>query len=222
MLPLVLNARIDVGEVDDQILDFEVVPEGHYPLDLYRAAEERKHSSEVKVLSVKDLLKENRIPYSGLGFTHDTSDMNTGVSCSNYKILATMQDKVKRQMELVEKIRASDTSDTARLVIERHFIRDMRGNLRKFSMQGFRCVLCGESLRRPPISGVCPAAACKGKIIFTIHEGGIKKYLEPALELANKYNLSSYIKQSLELTKRYIDSIFGRETEKQETISKWF
>jgi DNA polymerase II large subunit len=131
-----------------------------------------------------------------------------------------MQDKVGHQMELVEKLRSADTSDTARLVIERHFIRDMRGNLRRFSMQDFRCVACNEILRRPPLNGICPR--CKGKIIFTIHEGGIKKYLEPALELAKKYNLSPYMKQNLELVKRYIDSIFGKELEKQEALKKWF
>jgi DNA polymerase II large subunit len=63
---------------------------------------------------------------------------------------------------------------------------------------------------------------CGGKIIFTVNEGGIKKYLEAALELANKYNLSSYIKQNLELIKRYIDSIFGKELEKQEGLGRWF
>jgi len=131
-----------------------------------------------------------------------------------------MKDKVQHQMELVERLRAADTSDTARLIIERHFIKDMRGNLRKFSMQDFRCVNCNEILRRPPLTGVCPV--CRGKIIFTVHEGGIKKYLEIALELAEKYELSVYIKQSLELTKRYIDSIFGRELEKQEALGRWF
>jgi len=123
-------------------------------------------------------------------------------------------------MELVEKIRAVDTSDVALLMIERHFIRDMRGNLRKFSMQGFRCVACNEIMRRPPLKGICEK--CGGKIIFTIHEGGIKKYLEPALNLANKYNLSTYMKQNLELVKEYIDSIFGKELEKQENLEKWF
>ncbi len=42
-------------------------------------------------------------------------------------MMETMKDKVKHQMELVEKIRAADTKDTARLIIERHFIRDMKG-----------------------------------------------------------------------------------------------
>lgn len=219
--PLVLNAKINAGEVDDQILDFEILG-GYefYPLELYRAAEQGKHSSEIKVPDVRTALREGRNPFIGIGFTHDTESINEGVVCSNYKMLATMQEKVQHQMELVEKLRAADTSDTARLVIEKHFLKDMRGNLRKFSMQDFRCVACNEIMRRPPLKGICPK--CGGKIIFTTHEGGIKKYLEPALELARRYNLSPYIRQSLELTKRYIDSIFGKEAEQQEALQKWF
>ena len=75
-------------------------------------------------------------------------------------------------------------------------------------------------MRRPPLSGVC--SSCKGKIIFTVNEGGIKKYLEPALDLANKYKLSVYMIQNLELIKRHIESIFGKEKEKQEALAKWF
>ena len=220
--PLVLNAKIDAGEVDDQILDFEVLgKEKSYPLELYRKAEKKAHSSEVfEIENIKKVLRNNKNPFIGLGFTHDTENLNEGVSCSSYKTLATMQEKVQRQMELVEKLRSADSSDIARLIIERHFIRDMRGNLRGFSSQEFRCVKCNEIVRRPPLKGACPV--CKGKLIFTIHEGGIKKYLEPALDLAAKYNLSPYLKQSLELVKRYIESIFGRELEKQEKIEKWF
>ncbi|MEK6829944.1 MAG: DNA polymerase II large subunit [Nanoarchaeota archaeon] len=215
--PLVLNAKIDAGEVDEQILDFEFVRE--YPLALYQMAETRKHSSEVKINDLRTLMREKKNTFEGMGFTHNTSNFNEGVICSNYKILATMQEKVKHQMELVEKIRAVDAADTARLIIERHFLKDLRGNLRGFSMQEFRCVACNEIMRRPPLTGKCQA--CGGKIIFTIHEGGIRKYLEPALDLANKYNLSVYLKQSLELTKRHIESIFGKDADKQEALGKW-
>ncbi len=212
--PLVLNAKINAGEVDDQILDFEFVS-GSYPLELYEKAEKRLHSSEVKEIKLcSDILKEDSDPFVGIGFTHDTSDFNKGVVCSSYKTLPTMQDKVNHQMALVEKLRSADTSDTARLIIERHFMRDIRGNLRNFSTQSFRCVGCNEIIRRPPLSGNCPI--CNGKIIFTVHEGGIKKYLEPALTLAKKYNLSPYLKQNLELVKSYLDSIFGEETIKEE------
>jgi DNA polymerase II large subunit len=217
--PLVLNAKIDAGEVDDQILDFELTNE--YPLELYQLAEQKKHSSELKTIpNVKLFLKEGRDPFIGVGFTHDTNNFNDGVVCSSYKSLATMQDKVHHQMELVERIRAVDTSDAARLIIDRHFLKDLKGNLRKFSMQGFRCVACNEIMRRPPLTGVC--TKCGGKIIFTINEGGIKKYLEPALELAEKYNLSTYMKQNLQILKENIDSVFGKELEKQEALGKWF
>ena len=218
--PLVLNAKINAGEVDDQILDCEFVS-GSYPLELYEKAEKELHSSEVKEIKLcKDVLKEHGDPFVGIGFTHNTTNFNDGVICSSYKTLPTMQDKVNHQMALVEKLRGVDTSDTARLIIERHFIRDLRGNLRNFSTQSFRCVGCNEIVRRPPLSGKCPV--CSGKLIFTVHEGGIKKYLEPALALAKKYDLSPYLKQNLELVKSYLDSIFGKELEKQTGLGEFF
>jgi len=216
--PLVLNVKIDAGEVDDQILDFELVKE--YPLSLYEAAERGEHSSKVDLYNVKKALREGKDPFVGIGFTHDTSNIHEGILCSSYKTLATMADKVEHQMALAEKLRSADTSDTARLIIERHFIRDTKGNLRNFSIQEFRCVACNEIMRRPPLSGVC--VKCKGKIIFTVHEGGIRKYLGIALGLTKKYQLSPYIIQNLDIIKRTLDSIFGKELEKQESISKWF
>jgi DNA polymerase II large subunit len=87
-------------------------------------------------------------------------------------------------------------------------------------MQDFRCVACNEIVRRPPLKGVCPK--CRGKLIFTIHEGGIRKYLEPTLKLAEKYSLSTYLRQHIELTQRQIDSVFGKDPEKQEKLEQWF
>jgi len=215
--PLVLNARIRAGEVDEQILDFEV---GKYPLELYELAEKGKHSSEVKFETVRERLKKGEETFKNTKFTHNCSDFNLGVVNSSYKSIPTMQEKVEKEMELVTKIRAVDAGDVARLVIDKHFIRDIKGNLRKFSQQEFRCVKCNEKFRRPPLVGKC--TKCGGKIIFTISEGGIIKYLEPALSLANNYNVPAYVKQNLELTKSYIESIFGKETEKQEALKKWF
>ena len=164
-------------------------------------------------------MKDGRDPFADLGFTHNTADLNDGVTYSSYKSLATMQEKLDHQMALAEKIRAVDTADTARLVIDKHFIKDLRGNLRKFSTQQFRCVECNETIRRPPLSGKCPS--CNGKIIFTVNEGGIRKYLEPAIALSEKYKPSNYIKQNLELIKRYIESIFGKEAERQTALGGW-
>jgi DNA polymerase II large subunit len=215
--PLVLNTHIRAGEVDDQILDLIV---GKYPLELYELAEQGKHSSEVKVDNIKRRLKEGQNPFENISFTLDCDDFNAGVVNSSYKSLPTMQEKVDAQMDLCSKLRAVDITDVSRLVIERHFIRDTRGNLRKFSMQGFRCVGCNGKFRRVPLCGKC--TKCGGKIIFTITEGSILKYMQPALELARKYHVSLYLLESLELTEMYIQSIFGKEKEKQESIGKWF
>ncbi|RKY02765.1 MAG: DNA polymerase II large subunit, partial [Spirochaetes bacterium] len=142
--PLVLTSTLLPSEVDDQILDMDVC--WRYPLELYESALEYKQPWEVDIETYsKRLGKEEQ--YEGLGFTHHTSDLNNGIRCSAYKSLPSMEDKVKGQMDIAAKLRAVDTDDVAKLVIERHFIRDIKGNLRKFSMQQFRCVKCNEKFR---------------------------------------------------------------------------
>ena len=207
--PLVLNARIRAGEVDDQILFFEACSE--YPLSLYEAAERGGHSSEASIELIKDKLKKGGDGFVGNGFSHNTMDFNFGNNNGAYKTLATMKEKVAAQMELALKLRGVDEDDVARLVLERHFIRDIRGNLRKFAKQGFRCSGCNESFRRPPLLGSC--TKCNGKLIFTISEGSVRKYLEPAYELVRDYNISSYTKESMELIGDYIERIFGKGEE---------
>lgn len=214
--PLVLNIRIKAGEVDDMVFDLDIVRQ--LPLELYEGARKRINPSIIKIQQVRDKLGKDE--FNNLWYEYEVSDINEGVRCSAYKKLVTMQEKVQLQMEIAEKIRAVDTSDVARLIIDKHLLRDIRGNLRKFSQQQFRCSKCNTKYRRPPLSGRC--LECGGNIIFTIAEGFIIKYLDPALQLAKKYNVPPYIKQSLELTKSYIESIFGKEKEKQETIEKWF
>ncbi len=215
--PLVLTSNLVPAELDDMVFDMDVA--WKYSLDFYEACEAYKYPWDVDVDMIgKRLNKEGQ--YEGMGFTHPTRDINSGVRCSAYKTLPSMEEKLKGQMDLAEKIVAVDESDVARLVIEKHFIRDIRGNLRKFSQQMFRCVACNEKFRRPPLVGKC--TQCGGKIIFTISQGSIVKYLEPAISLAEKYNVRPYLKQSLELTKRHVECVFGRDKEKQAGLGAWF
>ncbi|MBM3199812.1 DNA polymerase II large subunit [Candidatus Woesearchaeota archaeon] len=215
--PLVLTSKIIPKEVDDMVFDMEMVSE--YPLEFYEAAEKYTPSREFKMDQLKHHLGTPS-EYYGFGFTHDTTDINSGVRCSAYKNIPTMEDKVKGQMELARKIRAVEHADVARLVIERHFLRDIKGNLRKFSMQQFRCVDCNEKFRRPPLKGKC--SKCDGNLLFTISEGSVVKYLEPSIQLAEMCDLPPYLKQTLELTKDRIESVFGKEKERQEGLGKWF
>ena len=215
--PLVLNTRMRAGEVDDMVFDLDISKK--IPLELFKAAEEEKSPYEIKMDLVKDRLG-GKHEFEGIHFSYDTSDINLGPSCSSYKTLPTMKDKLKNQMILCKKIRAVDTTDVARLVIERHLIRDIKGNFRKFSMQVFRCTSCNSKYRRPPLVGKC--TNCGGNLMFTISKGSILKYLDAALELAIKYNVSSYLLECLEIVKKDIESVFGREKEKQENLAKWF
>ena len=132
----------------------------------------------------------------------------------------SMQDKLRGQMALARKLRACDASDVARLVIEKHFIRDTKGNLRKFTQQEWRCVDCNEKFRRPPLIGRC--VKCNGKILFTISEGSVIKYLEPSLSIAREFNVSAYLQQDLQLLARKIEDLFGKDKETQTGLGSWF
>ena len=214
--PLVLTSSILPSEVDDMIFNMDIVD--RYPLELYDAASKLKMPFDVQVKKVSDVMGTPD-QYENFLFTHDTHDINAGVLCSAYKLLPSMSEKVECQMDIAEKIRAVDQGDVARLTIEKHFIRDTKGNLRKFSTQEFRCVNCNEKYRRPPLKGKC--SQCSGKIIFTISQGSIIKYLELSMMLGEKYNISPYIKQTLELTKRRIEGVFGKDKEKQTGLGDW-
>jgi DNA polymerase II large subunit len=215
--PLVLTSQLIPSEVDDMVFDMDIAFE--YPLEFYEQTEKYGMPWDVEVNRFGNVLKTEK-QYEGMGFTHDVSDINNGVLCSSYKSIPTMKEKVFGQMDIAEKVRAVDELDVARLVIERHFVRDIKGNLRKFSMQQFRCVGCNEKYRRPPLSGIC--LKCGGKLLFTIAEGSIVKYLEPSIELARKYKLPAYLQQTLDLVKQRIESVFGRDEDKQAGLQTWF
>ena len=217
--PLVLSSRIIAGEVDDMVFDMDIVDK--YPLDFYKACELWKMPWEIKLKQIKDVLGKEE-EYYNHRFTHPTSDINLGVVYSAYKSIPNMEEKVVGQIKLAEKIRAVDENDVARLIIDRHFIRDLRGNLRKFGTQEIRCVECNSKYRRVPLSGVCSKLNCHGKLLFTVSEGSVIKYLEPSLSLAAKYELPAYLKQSLDLTKMMIESSFGKDKDRQTGLGAWF
>jgi len=215
--PLVLTSKLNPAEVDDMVHALEVV--WQYPLELYEGALQYKGPWDVPLEQLKTRLGTTK-QFEDFGFTHPITSINAGVNISAYKTLPSMEEKLKGQMFLAEKIRAVEASEVATLVIEKHFLKDTKGNLRKFSQQKFRCVKCNTKFRRPPLVGKC--TNCNGKIIFTVSEGNVIKYLEPSISLAKKYNVSPYLKQQLELTKRAVEGVFGKEKERQSGLGDWF
>ena len=209
--PLVISTRINLKEVDDEVYNMDIVEQ--YPIEFYEATLRYVEPYDVKIKVIEDILDdENKI----IRYSHKVSDMNSGSLVSAYKTLSSVADKVKMQMLLAEQVRAVDESDVARIVIEKHFIKDIKGNLRKFSKQQFRCVKCNAKFRRVPLIGKCPR--CGGRIVLTVAEGTVKKYLESSLALAEKYNLSNYLKQNLKILSNSVDSVFGVEEKEQKDL----
>ena len=214
--PLVLTTRIDPKEVDKEAHNIDVP--SRYPLEFYRATQEIKNPTELE--SIMDLVS-SRLgtpeQYEHFMFTHDTSDIAAGPLNSSYKTLGSMIEKMEAQLSLAGRIRAVDAPDVAERVLKSHFLPDLIGNLRSFSRQRMRCIKCGEKFRRPPLTGACPK--CGGNVILTVHEGAVRKYLEISKEIGERYGVSSYTRQRIELLDYDISSLFENHKVKQLGLS---
>nr|6HMS_B Chain B, DNA polymerase II large subunit,DNA polymerase II large subunit [Pyrococcus abyssi]8PPT_B Chain B, DP2 [Pyrococcus abyssi GE5]8PPU_B Chain B, DP2 [Pyrococcus abyssi GE5]8PPV_B Chain B, DP2 [Pyrococcus abyssi GE5] len=203
--PLVITTRLDPREVDSEVHNMDIVR--YYPLEFYEATYELKSPKELVgvIERVEDRLGKPEM-YYGLKFTHDTDDIALGPKMSLYKQLGDMEEKVRRQLEVAKRIRAVDEHGVAEKILNSHLIPDLRGNLRSFTRQEFRCVKCNTKFRRPPLNGKCPV--CGGKIVLTVSKGAIEKYLGTAKMLVTEYNVKNYTRQRICLTERDIDSLF--------------
>ncbi|MBT4248414.1 DNA polymerase II large subunit [Candidatus Woesearchaeota archaeon] len=209
--PLVLSTKLNVEEIDDEV--FDVDTGWRYPLYFYEAAMEMKAPWDIKIDQIKHRVGKPE-QYEGIGYTHPVSNMNIGIRNSAYKSLPTMLEKMGGQLKLAQQIRAVDLGKVAQLIVEGHFVRDIKGNLRKFTKQTYRCTSCNTIYRRLPLNGTCDQCK-KGNLVFTIAEGTIKKYLEPTLKLIEYEGVSPFIKQSIELLSQRVESVFGRDKTKQ-------
>ena len=214
--PLVLTTRIDPKEVDKEAHNIDLL--SHYPLEFYKATTEIKSPTELE--DMMDLVS-GRLgtpeQYEHFMFTHETSNIAAGPLNSSYKTLGSMIEKMEAQLSLARRIRAVDASDVAERVLKSHFLPDLMGNLRSFSRQKTRCIKCGEKFRRPPLKGICPK--CGGNVVLTVHEGAVRKYLEVSKEIAEKYGVSSYTRQRIELMDLDIHSLFENHKVKQLGLS---
>jgi DNA polymerase II large subunit len=216
--PLVLTSRIDPSEIDKESQNIDVCPD--YPLELYTAALRYAKPSEVAPLI--DRVEQRLgtpLQLEGFSYTHDTSDISAGPLESTYTQLKTMLEKLEAELLLAERIRAVDADDVAERVLKTHFIRDLTGNLSAFSKQKFRCTKCNTAYRRMPLQGKCTKfrgkGICNGNIVPTVHEGSVKKYLEMSKRLCEKYRISEYTRQRVEVLDLAINSTFSTEKQQQ-------
>ena len=214
--PLVMSSRIDPSEIDDEAHNMDIVRE--YPREFYEATLEMADPESVEgLIQLGEDTFGTDEEYHGFDHTHDTTDIAMGPDLSAYKTLGDMMEKMDAQLELARKLRAVDETDVAERVIEYHFLPDIIGNLRAFSRQETRCLDCGEKYRRMPLSGDC--RECGGRVNLTVHEGSVNKYVDTAIEVADRFGCRPYTKQRLQVLDQALESIFEDDTNKQSGIA---
>ena len=202
--PLILTTRLDPNEIDKEAHNIDVLWE--YPLEFYQATMEYKHPKEIeKIMDTVAARIGSSLQYEGFGYTHDTSNISAGPAESAYKTLETMIDKMNAQLEIARKVRAVNAQDVAHRVITKHFLPDMIGNLKSFSSQTLRCTKCNAKYRRVPLIGRC---YCGNSLTLTVHEKSVKKYLEIAKEISERFDLDAYTQQRIAIVEESMNSLF--------------
>ena len=213
--PILLLPFVNTKEVQRQAHDFDV--DSSYPLEFYKKTLEKAEARSVgPIMDIISHRLGTEAQFEGFNYTVPVSNINLGNANSSYKEFKTMIEKLNMQLELGEKIEAVDVRRVALKVLTTHFIRDIAGNLRAFSTQGFRCKSCNKHFRRLPLRGKCPF--CGGKLTLTVYRGGIEKYLVAAQQLVDKYGLPKYYTQRIDLIKEEIASMFDNKKPKQASL----
>ena len=214
--PLVMSSRIDPSEIDDEAHNMDIMET--YPREFYEATREMKDPTEVEgIMKIAEETLGTDREYTEFRHTHDTANIAAGPDLSAYKTLGSMEDKMDAQLEISRKLRAVVESDVAERIIEYHFLPDLIGNLRAFSRQEVRCLDCGESFRRAPLTGDC--RECGGRVNLTVHEGSVNKYIDTAIRVADEFGARDYTKQRLKILERKIESVFENDHNKQSGIA---
>ncbi|MCC7553893.1 MAG: DNA polymerase II large subunit [Methanobacteriaceae archaeon] len=216
--PLILSSRIDPEEIDDESHNIDIME--RFPLEFYEKTKDPLRPSDV--LDLVDNVEKHlgtKGQYEGLMFSHNTSNIHAGPNICLYKTLPSMKEKVESQIALAEIIRAVDQRNVVEGVLSSHFLPDIMGNVRAFSKQKVRCTKCNSKYRRMPLSGKCK---CGGNLILSVSKGSVVKYLDISQELVNRYPVSEYLVQRLEIQEFGINSLFESDKSKQSSLDLFF
>ncbi|MFW9824432.1 MAG: DNA polymerase II large subunit, partial [Candidatus Thorarchaeota archaeon] len=218
---LVISSLLDPDEIESEAHNIDILYQ--YPLEFYKATEGYAQPSElVNIIKlVKDRLGSPE-RFADLGFNIPTENINEGPKTTAYKLYESMDDKIDAQLHLAKIIRAVNAKNVAEKILSTHFNPDILGNLRRFSVQEFRCVKCNTKYRRPPLSNAGKCSACGNKIILTVNRGGISKYIPRALKLCKEFNLDEYTIQRMELIEEYVESLTNNPKIKQHQLADFF
>lgn len=216
--PLVLSSRIDPEEIDDESHNLDIFE--RFPVEFYEETyTPHKPADVLEYIDNVEMHLGTPQQYEGLMFSHHTSSIHAGPTVCLYKRLPSMKEKVEAQISLAETIRAVDQRGVVEKVLSSHFLPDIMGNSRAFSKQKVRCTKCGAKYRRMPLNGKC---RCGGNLILSVSKGSVTKYLEISRDLVNRYPVSHYLEQRLEIQEYGINSLFESDKSKQSSLDVFF
>jgi len=232
--PLILTTKINPSEIDKEALNVDI--NYKYPLEFYELTLSYPNPKDVLNVGIKTvetvLGSENEM--DGFGYTHGTNDCAAGPKHNPYNTIDSMREKTMAQFALGTTLHSVDNKMQASRLINRHLIRDMRGNLRAFGQQKVRCTKCGASYRRAPLSGSCLTVVenkkdaftgelvkirCAGKVILTVSKGAVNKYKGLMTELTEKYGCNEYTDELCKWVKHWSEQTFYDKDERvQKTV----
>jgi DNA polymerase II large subunit len=225
--PLILSTVLNPDEIDDEAWAMETVSE--YPLQFYRETQDYKAPWDLECdVEIGEDIVHSDEPFDH-GYTHETSDVEDAPMESAYVSLGEMSEKTSEQLGLGKRTKAVDEDAAAELLLKKHFLPDIRGNLSSFSEQEMRCVDCNEKFRRVPMTSQKIAATgkttaqcpeCGGDVLLTISEGTIRKYMQPSKEIIEEYEVSPYTRQQILNIDKELKALFGKN-ERQSGLGKF-
>jgi len=232
--PLILTTKINPSEIDKEALNVDIG--WRYPKEFYELSQTYANAKEALGAGVKtvETVLGTEMENRGFGYTHESNHCSAGPRNNPYNTLDSMRQKTMVQFSLGTTLHSVDNTEQSSRLIDRHLIRDMRGNLRAFGQQKVRCTKCGKSYRRVPISGSCNNivetkedpftgeevdVVCPGNIILTVTKGAISKYKGLMSELVERYGCNEYTEQIYRLANDWVDASFRSEEERvQQTL----
>ena len=235
--PLTLTTRILATEIDKEALNVDVLwkyPTSFYELTQSEVPPTPKTALKHGIRIVESFIDEGEMAVGQIGYTHETSDCAGGPRNNPYNTLEGMRRKTMEQFSLGEILHSMNNKEQASKLIDRHLIRDMRGNLRAYGQQKVRCPKCSASYRRVPVSGKCRTimdkktdpftgneieTLCPGRLILTVTEGGVSKYDGLMQTLIEKYGCNEYIAGLYSQVSKWVAETFeSKELGKQQTL----
>ena len=216
-VPITLTTKYAINELDKQILSLEL-DSSYYDRKLDNT---RKYSpEELKNISRRyaDFLGKE-IEQKDIGYNVKNFSFDVGNWDNWYKDSQNTVEKLKRFIEVTEKITYLNKREVYMGLIEGHLIPDIIGNLNAFYRQDYRCGFCGKKYPKIPLSLKC--LKCKvGALKPTVYPGMILKYYPILKYFESLKYLPLYLTQKIKVIELVLSSFIVDQKDQENPLKK--